>query len=212
MFLPLPSATPAHPSGARLTVEMRVPLLSSNVLSIPRQPFHRHHIPSPASPVRSFLYLVFNNRKVQHRTISSNIIHNRHSPDRGFITIIPLRPGLSPSTDNVVSRFKMSRRSSRQISRVAAAETEETQIEMPRSTKTAKSAPKSKATKRKATKTVPEEEEEEEAPVVEEAKPKKKRKTAKDKVEDATPLAERTDVSSLKKSMYIGAHVSGAGG
>ena len=106
----------------------------------------------------------------------------------------------------------MSRRSSRQISRVAAAETEETQIEPPRSTKTAKSTPKSKVTKRKAIKAVAEEEEEEETPVVDEAKPKKKRKTAKDKVDDATPLVKRTEISSLKKSMYIGAHVSAAGG
>lgn len=39
----------------------------------------------------------------------------------------------------------------------------------------------------------------------------KKRKT-KAKGEDAAPLAERTAVSSLKKPMYIGAHVSAAGG
>lgn len=39
----------------------------------------------------------------------------------------------------------------------------------------------------------------------------KKRKT-KGKEEDAMPLAERTAVASLKKGMYIGAHVSGAGG
>lgn len=40
----------------------------------------------------------------------------------------------------------------------------------------------------------------------------KKRKTAKSKEEDAMPLADRTAVSSLKKAMYIGAHVSAAGG
>lgn len=40
----------------------------------------------------------------------------------------------------------------------------------------------------------------------------KKRKTKKDKEKDMAPLAERTAVSSLKKAMYIGAHVSGAGG
>ncbi|MBE3043674.1 hypothetical protein IMZ48_14110 [Candidatus Bathyarchaeota archaeon] len=50
----------------------------------------------------------------------------------------------------------------------------------------------------------------------EEAKPKK-RKTAPakgkaKKEEDMTPLAARTAVASLKKAMYIGAHVSGAGG
>ncbi|KAJ0162600.1 DNA-(apurinic or apyrimidinic site) lyase 1 [Colletotrichum tanaceti] len=48
-----------------------------------------------------------------------------------------------------------------------------------------------------------------------EEKPAKKRKTAakgKAKKEDDMPLADRTAVSSLKKAMYIGAHVSGAGG
>lgn len=40
----------------------------------------------------------------------------------------------------------------------------------------------------------------------------KKRKTKKDKVDEMPPLAARTAVSSLKKAMYIGAHVSGAGG
>lgn len=40
----------------------------------------------------------------------------------------------------------------------------------------------------------------------------KKRKTKKDKEDDMAPLAERTAVSSLKKAMYIGAHVSAAGG
>ncbi|KAK2050292.1 apurinic endonuclease [Colletotrichum somersetense] len=49
----------------------------------------------------------------------------------------------------------------------------------------------------------------------EEEKPAKKRKTAakgKTKKEDDMPLADRTVISSLKKAMYIGAHVSGAGG
>ncbi|KAK2062559.1 apurinic endonuclease [Colletotrichum caudatum] len=49
----------------------------------------------------------------------------------------------------------------------------------------------------------------------EEEKPAKKRKTAskgKAKKEDDMPLADRTAISSLKKAMYIGAHVSGAGG
>ncbi|KAI1189074.1 xylose isomerase-like protein [Nemania serpens] len=43
-------------------------------------------------------------------------------------------------------------------------------------------------------------------------KPKAARSKAKAKLEDATPLAERTAVTSLKKPMYIGAHVSSAGG
>ncbi|ROW10848.1 hypothetical protein VPNG_05344 [Cytospora leucostoma] len=40
----------------------------------------------------------------------------------------------------------------------------------------------------------------------------KKRKTKKEKEDEAMPLAQRTVVSSLKRAMYIGAHVSGAGG
>lgn len=45
-------------------------------------------------------------------------------------------------------------------------------------------------------------------------KPAKKRKTTGKaaKTEDMAPLATRTVVSSLKRAMYIGAHVSGAGG
>ncbi|KAK4165701.1 xylose isomerase-like protein [Cladorrhinum sp. PSN259] len=39
----------------------------------------------------------------------------------------------------------------------------------------------------------------------------KKRKTAS-KGDDNVPLASRTEISSLKRAMYIGAHVSGAGG
>ncbi len=42
--------------------------------------------------------------------------------------------------------------------------------------------------------------------------PAKKRKSKGGKEEDKMPLAERTAVGSLKKAMYIGAHVSGAGG
>jgi len=45
------------------------------------------------------------------------------------------------------------------------------------------------------------------------AKPEpKKRKTKAEKEEDAAPLAERTPIPSLEKAMYIGAHVSAAGG
>ncbi|KAI0196863.1 xylose isomerase-like protein [Astrocystis sublimbata] len=45
------------------------------------------------------------------------------------------------------------------------------------------------------------------------AVPKKRRTTkAKGKDEDTMPLAERTAIASLKKAMYIGAHVSSAGG
>ncbi|KAK4186155.1 xylose isomerase-like protein [Podospora australis] len=42
--------------------------------------------------------------------------------------------------------------------------------------------------------------------------PKKRKTAAKKQAEDEIPLAARTAVTSLKKAMYIGAHVSGAGG
>ncbi|KAM0819382.1 hypothetical protein AB5N19_05197 [Seiridium cardinale] len=45
-----------------------------------------------------------------------------------------------------------------------------------------------------------------------ETKPAKKRRTAKQKPEDMPPLAQRSAVASLKKAMFIGAHVSAAGG
>lgn len=51
------------------------------------------------------------------------------------------------------------------------------------------------------------EEEPEEAP---KTAPKKRKTKAKE--EDAMPLAERTAIPSLKKAMYLGAHVSAAGG
>lgn len=52
-----------------------------------------------------------------------------------------------------------------------------------------------------------------EADESEEETKSKKRKTVKGKSsEDMAPLAARTAISSLKKAMYIGAHVSGAGG
>ncbi|KAI0483029.1 xylose isomerase-like protein [Xylariaceae sp. FL0804] len=52
----------------------------------------------------------------------------------------------------------------------------------------------------------------EEEALVDEAKPAKKRKSAKAKVDDTMPLVERTAVASMGKAMYIGAHVSSAGG
>ncbi|KAF5656012.1 AP endonuclease 1 [Fusarium sp. NRRL 25303] len=72
-------------------------------------------------------------------------------------------------------------------------------------TVTAKSESVKTATKRKAS---PEPEIASRAPT---AKTTKKRKT-KAKDDDAKPLADRTDVSSLKPTMNIGAHVSAAGG
>ncbi|KAM0133879.1 hypothetical protein ACHAO1_006001 [Botrytis cinerea] len=46
----------------------------------------------------------------------------------------------------------------------------------------------------------------------EEKKTTKKRKTKEEKEAESMPLAERTLVSTLKKAVHIGAHVSGAGG
>jgi AP endonuclease 1 len=66
-------------------------------------------------------------------------------------------------------------------------------------------------TKRKAS---PDYEEDDSLAVAEPNRPAKKRKTkAKEKsAAAAMPLAERTAVTSLKKAMYLGAHVSAAGG
>ncbi|RYP54163.1 hypothetical protein DL768_000942 [Monosporascus sp. mg162] len=111
----------------------------------------------------------------------------------------------------------MSRRSARHASTAAVVETREIETEANGTIGSTKAPSKSKVTKRKITQVVVEEEREtpiveKGAPAVEEAKPKKKRKSAKEKAEEAIPLAKRTAVSSLKKSMYIGAHVSSAGG
>lgn len=73
--------------------------------------------------------------------------------------------------------------------------------------KTEKAASKKSAPKRKAE---PEDDEKEDAKSAKAAP--KKRKTTKQKEEDSMPLADRTPISSLGKAMYIGAHVSAAGG
>ncbi|KAG4294820.1 AP endonuclease 1 [Fusarium proliferatum] len=94
-----------------------------------------------------------------------------------------------------------------QVTKAVAAATKVIQKTMGTVTKTvtAKSASVKPATKRKAS---PEPEIASRAPT---AKTTKKRKT-KAKDDDAKPLADRTDVSSLKPTMNIGAHVSAAGG
>ncbi|EGU84751.1 hypothetical protein HZS61_000455 [Fusarium oxysporum f. sp. conglutinans] len=94
-----------------------------------------------------------------------------------------------------------------QVTKAVAAATkviEKTKGEVSK-TVTAKAASVKTVTKRKAS---PEPEIASRAPT---AKTTKKRKT-KAKDEDAKPLADRTDVSSLKPTMNIGAHVSAAGG
>ncbi|KAI0176362.1 AP endonuclease [Hypoxylon sp. FL1284] len=95
------------------------------------------------------------------------------------------------------------------------------------------SSSKAKATKQKAKKEAAEDEspvspgetksvkkrkaaqsnvEEDEEPAVDEPKTTKKRKTAKAKTEKVMALAKRSVINTLGKSMYIGAHVSSAGG
>lgn len=57
-----------------------------------------------------------------------------------------------------------------------------------------------------------EEEEQDEGPADSKPAAKKRKTGGKQKPEDMPPLAPRTAVASLKKAMYIGAHVSAAGG
>ncbi|KAK8056352.1 hypothetical protein PG993_001579 [Apiospora rasikravindrae] len=73
-----------------------------------------------------------------------------------------------------------------------------------------KASRKARPTKRKAA--VEEDDEVVKAEKDTKSAPAKKTRTAKTKIEDTMPLAKRTAVSSLKQAMYIGAHVSGAGG
>jgi AP endonuclease 1 len=83
-------------------------------------------------------------------------------------------------------------------------------------------ATKTRATKRKSIHTEPELDGEDTENVnpaqskKEDEQPKKpaakKRKTTKKDAEDTMPLAPRTAVASLKRAMYIGAHISAAGG
>lgn len=74
---------------------------------------------------------------------------------------------------------------------------------------------KTKTTKRKTTPTEPEldgEDAENIGPAENKKPAPKKRKTSKKDAEDTKPLAARTAVTSLKRAMYIGAHISSAGG
>ena len=69
-------------------------------------------------------------------------------------------------------------------------------------------------TKKRGTGKTTKEEVKTERAETEEAPAPKKRRTAKKatKVEDVAPLAERTVVSTLKREVFIGAHVSASGG
>lgn len=57
-----------------------------------------------------------------------------------------------------------------------------------------------------------EDEDKQDGETIDEKKPIKKRKTKEDKNAETMPLAGRTLVSTLKKAVHIGAHVSAAGG
>ncbi|KAI1200559.1 xylose isomerase-like protein [Nemania serpens] len=87
---------------------------------------------------------------------------------------------------------------------LTSGEDEEEEVELHKPAKKRKGAPKTKG------------EDEDSASEKLKAAPAKKpraaRSKAKAKPEDATPLAERTAIPSLNKAMYIGAHVSSAGG
>ncbi|KAI2471225.1 AP endonuclease [Annulohypoxylon bovei var. microspora] len=77
-------------------------------------------------------------------------------------------------------------------------------------TEPAAAAPKGKAAKRKVVED--DEDGDDVEPAAPEPKAVKKRKTTKGKAEDLVALAKRTIIDTLKKPMYIGAHVSSAGG
>ncbi|KAI3329336.1 AP endonuclease [Xylariaceae sp. AK1471] len=127
----------------------------------------------------------------------------------------------------------------RKAKRAAVVETSTTEVTVSKTDGTSTVESKARVTKRKVAETIPEtdltseeeskptkkrkaaavkvkvKEEEEDSAAAEEPKsaPKKRRTAkAKAKAEDSMPLAERTAIASLKKAMYIGAHVSSAGG
>ncbi|OTA96892.1 hypothetical protein M434DRAFT_392329 [Hypoxylon sp. CO27-5] len=117
----------------------------------------------------------------------------------------------------------------RQSSRVKKAIVETAAAAAAKTVSPSSSTPKSKAAKRKAVEEAADDEpltvieepktakkrkadEDDEEPAVEQPKTAKKRKAAKAKTEDLMALAKRTVINTLKKSMYIGAHVSSAGG
>ncbi|KAI2629662.1 AP endonuclease [Hypoxylon sp. NC1633] len=72
--------------------------------------------------------------------------------------------------------------------------------------------PTNKPTKKRKASDVKDEDPDEVEPSAAAPKAGKKRKTAKAKPDNQMALAKRTAISTLKKSMYIGAHVSSAGG
>lgn len=110
-------------------------------------------------------------------------------------------------------------RTSRAAKKVAKEESEEeeefvgspkasvTKIKINRvkSTVVVQEKPKPKSAKRKSA----EDDDDEDA---DDKKVKKKRKTKEEKEAEAMPLAARTAIGTLKRAMFIGAHVSGAGG
>ncbi|KAL7629262.1 DNA-(apurinic or apyrimidinic site) lyase [Parahypoxylon ruwenzoriense] len=111
------------------------------------------------------------------------------------------RAGTSKPTDGSTAKAKATKRK--------VVEEEADEVEAPAVTEERKPTRKRKAAQTKAEE---DEEYEEEEPPAEEPKAGKKRKTAKTKPEDDMALAKRTSIDTLGKSMYIGAHVSSAGG
>ena len=184
-----------------------VAVFSSCCASIPRRSLQ--HTTNPTSLFN--LNFVLSRNQVKQRTISSFANPISRTVERSPNTSLQQTPSLSTHPIvPVVRRFSMSTRSSRRLAKVAAEEAEDVEAEASRSPdpgKSAKPAPKAKVAKRKATQDVPASEE----PVTKK-KAKAAKATAKDKLKNQPPLAERTPIASLKKHMYIGAHVSGAGG
>ncbi|KAK8138694.1 hypothetical protein PG984_002074 [Apiospora sp. TS-2023a] len=125
-----------------------------------------------------------------------------------------------PETKTAVAAPKKTRTTAASKRKTAAAgsdvdeeeteiKSEASEVEDTKATKATKATPKARSTKRKA---VADDEDDEVVKAEKDSKPVKKTRTAKTKIEDIMPLARRTPVSSLKQAMYIGAHVSGAGG
>lgn len=108
----------------------------------------------------------------------------------------------------------MARSSPRKKPTVSYKEEDDTTTKKPSAARKALGSLKSAAAKivKPATKRKAEEEDSADVKTAPAVVQPKKRKTAKAKDEDVMPLADRTAVSSLKKAMYIGAHVSAAGG
>jgi AP endonuclease-1 len=113
------------------------------------------------------------------------------------------KPARSPNGANVKAEIHAEAMVSTMTNGEVTSVKEEVDIEL---NQESKPKPKKVTTKRKA-KT-----QEEDAGQEKESATKKKRKTKEEKEAENVPLAARTPIVTLKKSMHIGAHVSGAKG